>query len=101
MDNLERMKLRTNEPDDAILVDCLESAKAIIMTHRFPYQEWPDELENRYFDLQFRMALAIYNKDGGDFETSHSENGVTRVFGSEGVPQELINEIVPYGAVVS
>ena len=31
MDNLARLKLRTNEPDEAILEDCLESAKAAIM----------------------------------------------------------------------
>ena len=36
MDNLARLKLRTNEPDDAILEDCLESAKAAIMAISFP-----------------------------------------------------------------
>lgn len=46
MDNLARLKLRTNEPDDAILEDCLESAKAAIMARRYPFQEWPDELES-------------------------------------------------------
>lgn len=68
MDNLARLKLRTNEPDDAILEDCLESAKAAIMARRYPFQEWPDELESRYLDLQFRVASCIYNKQGGEFE---------------------------------
>lgn len=47
MDNLERMRLRTKEPDDAILLDCLASAKAAIMTRRYPYGDWPEELEPR------------------------------------------------------
>ena len=55
----------------------------------------PDELESRYLDLQFRVALAIYNKQGGEFETAHTENGVSRSYGSEGIPQELLLEVTP------
>ena len=101
MDNLERLKLRTGEPDEAILEDCLESAKSAILARRYPYGEWPDELESRYLDLQFRCALAIYNKQGGEFETAHSENGVSRSFGSEGIPQELLLEVTPMAKVTT
>lgn len=101
MDNLARLKLRTGEADEAILEDCLESAKAAILARRYPYGEWPDELESRYLDLQFRCALAIYNKRGGEFETAHSENGVSRSFGSEGIPQELLLEVTPMAKVTS
>lgn len=101
MDNLERLKLRTGEPDEAILKDCLESAKAAILARRYPYGEWPDELESRYLDLQFRCALAIYNKQGGEFETAHTENGVSRSFGSEGIPQELLMEVTPMAKVTT
>lgn len=101
MDNLERLKLRTGEPDEAILEDCLESAKSAILARRYPYGEWPDELESRYLDLQFRCALAIYNKQGGEFETAHTENGVSRSFGSEGIPQELLMEVTPMAKVTT
>ena len=101
MDNLARLKLRTGEADESILEDCLESAKSAIMARRYPYQEWPDELESRYLDLQFRCALAIYNKQGGEFETAHSENGVSRSFGSEGIPQELLMEVTPMAKVTT
>ena len=101
MDNPARLKLRTGEPDEAILEDCLESARSAIMARRYPYQEWPDELESRYLDLQFRCALAIYNKQGGEFETAHSENGVSRSFGSEGIPQELLMEVTPMAKVTT
>lgn len=115
MTQLERLKKRVpEEPDDSLLEDMLESAKNIILGLRFPYQPWPTKLvetetgkleevtvlEHRYLDLQVRVALAIYNKNGGDFETSHSENGVTRVFGSEGVPKALLDEVVPFAGVL-
>lgn len=101
MDNLARLKLRTGEADESILEDCLESAKSAILARRYPYGEWPDELESRYLDLQFRCALAIYNKQGGEFETAHTENGVSRSFGSEGIPQELLMEVTPMAKVTT
>lgn len=101
MDNLARLKLRTGEVDEAVLQDCLDSAKAAIMARRYPFQEWPEELESRYLDLQYRIALSIFNKDGGEFETSHSENGVVRSYGSEGIPQELLAEVTPLARVTS
>lgn len=94
-DNLSRLKLRTKETDDNILIDCLETAEAAILARRYPYGDWPDGLEARYRDLQFRIALAIYNKSGGEFETSHIENGVSRTYASEFIPQELLQEVTP------
>lgn len=95
MTNIERLKLRTGEPDEAILEDILESAKSAILARRYPYGDWPDELEARYVDLQFRIALSIYNKQGGEFESAHTENGVSRTYGSEGIPLELLSEVTP------
>lgn len=95
MDNFDRLKRRTGEVSDDLLEDLLETAKSAILTRRFPYSDWPDELEPRYTDLQFRIALALYNKEGGEFETMHSENGVIRRYDSEDIPAALLAEIVP------
>lgn len=100
MDNLARLKLRTNEPDDAILEDCLESAKAAIMARRYPFQEWPEELESRYLDLQFRCAMDIYAKIGAEGELSHSENGVNRGYESSWISESLLQEVTPVAKVV-
>ena len=43
MTNLERLKLRTGDPDEVVLLDCLESAKSAILARRFPYQPWPTQ----------------------------------------------------------
>lgn len=101
MDNLARLKLRTNEPDDAILEDCLESAKAAIMARRYPFQEWPEELESRYLDLQFRYAMDIYAKIGAEGELSHSENGVNRGYESSWISESLLQEVTPLAGMAT
>lgn len=100
MNNLERLQQRLtrngNTPDVDILQDFLESAKAAILIRRYPMAETlPEELEPRYQDLQYRLALAAYLKRNADFETSHSENGISRTWSSEGYPEDLLAEIVP------
>lgn len=134
MTNLERMQLRTNEPDEKVLLDCLESAKNAILSRRYPYGNWPTHevevtvppvtgtdpetgetvtvtpgrtekvvetvLEPRYLDLQYRIAIDLYNKTGAEGQLSHSENGISRNYESSWVSQELLNEIVPMCEVV-
>ena len=101
MDNLARLKLRTNEPDEAILRDCLESAKAAIMARRYPFQEWPYELEPRYVDLQFRMAMDIYAKIGAEGQTGHNENGINRTWESSWISEQLLSEVTPLAGRVT
>ena len=93
---LERLRYRTKSPDDMLLEDLIESAKSVVLSTRFPYG-YPDgqEVEPQYMDVWYRIAFAMYAKRGGDYEISHAENGVSRAWGSEGVPQALLNEIVP------
>lgn len=100
MDNLDRLKLRTGEKDEALLLDCLESAKSAILSRRYPYGEWPEELESRYLDLQFRCAIDLYNKIGAEGETSHSENGVSRGYESSWISESLLQEVTPVVKVV-
>ena len=101
MDNLDRLKLRTGEPNEAILIDCLESAKAAIMARRYPYGDWPDELEPRFLDKQFLCALDLYNKIGAEGEQSHTENGVSRTYESAWISESLLQDIVPMAKVTN
>lgn len=101
MTQLERLKLRITEnvPDEE-LEDILESAKAVILSRRFPFSDQPDEIENKYKDLQIRIAVEMYNKRGAEGETAHSENGVSRSYSSASVSEELLREITPRCGVV-
>lgn len=100
MTQLERLQARTNENCEGLLEDLLESAKNIILGLRFPYGEWPEELETRYLDLQVRMAEDLYNRIGASGQTGHSENGVSRTWGAEWVSDQLVREVTPYVGIV-
>ena len=95
MSNLERLKLRTGEADEAILEDCLESAKNAILARRYPYQDWPEVLPVQFEDLQMRLALDLYNKIGAEGELGHSENGVSRTYESSWISEQLLQEVTP------
>jgi hypothetical protein len=95
MSNLERLVLRTGESDENILKDCLESAKSAILARRFPCTDWPEEVPTQYADLQFRIALDLYNKIGAEGQLGHSENGVSRSWESSWVSEQLLREVVP------
>ena len=101
MTQLERLKIRITETtNDRELEDILESAKAVIMSRRFPFTEWPEELENKYKDLQIRIAVEMWSKRGAEGETAHSENGVSRSYASANVSEDLLKEITPKAGVV-
>lgn len=101
MTQLERLKIRiTESTNDIELEDILESAKAVILSRRFPFGEYPTELEEKYKDLQIRIAVEMFNKRGAEGETAHSENGISRSYSSAGVSEELLREITPKAGVV-
>ena len=101
MTQLERLKIRIPENNsDTELEELLESAKAVILSRRFPFGEQPEELEPRFLDLQLRIAVEMYNKRGVEGQISHSENGVSRSYSSASVSEELLREITPKAGVV-
>ena len=101
MTQLERLKIRIPENNNETeLEELLESAKAVILSRRFPFGEPPEELENRYKDLQIRIAVEMYNKLGVEGQTSHSENGVARSYASASVSEDLLREITPKAGIV-
>ena len=101
MTQLERLKIRiTENVNYDELEDILESAKAVILSRRFPFGDQPEELERRYNDLQLRIAVEMFNKRGAEGETAHSENGVSRSYASANVSEDLLREITPKAGVV-
>ena len=101
MTQLERLKIRiTENTSDEELEDILESAKAVILSRRFPFGTPPEDIEPRYKDLQIRIAVEMFNKMGAEGQLSHSENGISRSYSSASVSEELLREITPKGGVV-
>jgi hypothetical protein len=101
MTELERLKIRiTEKVNDDVLLDILESAKAVILSRRFPFGEQPTELEDKYKDLQIRIAVEMFSKQGAEGEIAHSENGISRSYASASVSEDLLKEITPKVGVV-
>lgn len=102
MAQLERLKARLEGEDfsDALLSDLLESAKYIIFEHRFPFSDYPEQLEPRYQNLQLQIAVELFGKMGADGQVSHSENGISRSWQSADVSYDLLSRITPISKVV-
>ena len=100
MEMIDRLRARLTDngvaPSNAILEDCIENAKNAILSRRFPYGNWPYEVEDRYKDLQYRLAIEIYNRLGAEGEVSHSENGISRTWNGSWASSQLLNEVVPF-----
>lgn len=109
MDIIERLELRLTDengaPDSEVLADCVETAKNAILSRRFPLQEWPTDdeghtyVEDRYLDLQMRIAIDLYNKIGAEGEINHQENGIRREYESSWISKQLLDEVVPFVGV--
>ena len=101
---LERLKIQLEIKDneqDALLLDLLESAKFAILSRRYPFGNFPIDdtgeliLEPRYYDLQVRIAVYLYNKIGAEGQITHSENGISRSWESGDIPESLLNQVTP------
>lgn len=107
MDNLMRLKKRTGEEDEELLEDLLETAKVAILSRRYQFKNLPTGecgclvLEPRYYDLQFRCALDLYNKMGAEGELNHSSNGINRKYESSWISAQLLSEVTPFAGVVT
>lgn len=110
---IQRLMLRTGETDTALLTDMVETAKNAILNRRFPFGNFPTRtvevngeettetyVEDQYVDLQYRIALDLYNKQGAEGQMVHNENGINRTFESSWVSKQLLNEITPFCGVV-
>lgn len=101
MTQLERLKRRIpEEPDDGVLEEMLESAKDIILGLRYPFEEWPEDVEPRYMSLQIDMAEDLYNRIGASGQVGHSENNISRSWGAEWVSDELKRRVIPFAGVL-
>ena len=100
MTQTAKLKIHLPEISDAEAESYLDTAKAAIMARRYPFEDFPGELEGRYLDLQLRIAADLYAKAGAEGETSHSENGVSRAYSNAWVSEELLSEATPKGRVL-
>lgn len=100
MTQQEKLKIYLPEAEDAEIENLLDTAKNAIMARRYPLDDFPEELEARFLDLQIRICVDLFSKLGTEGETSHSENGVSRVYSNAWISEELLSEITPKAKVL-
>lgn len=77
----------------------LMAAETMILNKMYPFG-YPDgtEVPARYEQLQIKLAVELYNQRGAEGQTSHSENGTTRMWGAS----KILAQIVPHcGSVIT
>lgn len=96
----QKLRQRIPEISEADAASLLDTAAAAINARRYPFEDFPDELESRYFDLQLRIASDLWAKSGAEGETSHSENGISRTWSNAWISEELLSEVTPKARVL-
>lgn len=85
---------------DSLVGAYLEEAKSAILRRRYPFgiPEGAD-VEGIYEMLQVKLATRYYLRRGGEGEISHSENGISRTYGSVN-DEDLLMEVTPFAKVI-
>ena len=64
-------------------------------------QDYEDQMEPQFSDLQLQIAVYLFNKQGAEGETSHSENGVSRGYENSDIPEKLLAQIIPLARIAT
>ena len=91
------VKATRDATDDDVISAFLLKAKYAILNRLYSaWHEWPEDadLPARYDLLQCELAIRYYNRQGGEGETGHSENGISRSYGSAD-DADLLRSITP------
>jgi len=98
MDKLQTLKLLTGASDseDDLLLALLSLAEGKILERLYPYDHSKETLPTRYVGKQIEIAVYLYNKQGAEGQTVHSENGISRTYESADVPESMLRGIAPF-----
>ena len=85
--------------ENSVLESELMAAETMILNKMYPFG-YPDEavIPTRYERLQIKLAVELYNQRGAEGQSSHSENGTSRTWGTS----RILAQIVPHvGSVIT
>lgn len=96
------------EEQDGILLLLIKDAIDEVCNAAYPWDYASDKEETKIKDRickKYRskirkIAEYHYSKQGGEGETSHSENGVSRSYESSGTPPSYLSEITTMAKVI-
>ena len=88
-----------SESDD-LLRTYLKIAEGKMLNRLFPYGDENQTLPAKYDGLHCEIVAYMINKRGAEGQTSHSENGISRSYGSADIPAEMLSQLVPHVGVI-
>ena len=95
-EKVQLLKAMVGESDtEEVLLAYLNIAGNKIINRAYPYDNEVTEVPSRYDFLQCEIAAYLLNKRGAEGQTSHSENGISRSYGSADVPEALLGAVTP------
>jgi hypothetical protein len=104
---LEKLKIYLNDEiksgdssKDSLLLFLLDLAGNKLLERLYPFDSTKLEVPARYQFKQIEIALFLYNKQGAEGETSHSENGISRAYENANIPDSLMQGVTPFVGVI-
>ena len=77
----------------------LDLAASRILDRLYPFGGSPSDWPAQYDMTQVELAIRMIARKGGEGESSHSENGVSRTYGSVD-DEDILSRLVPFAGVV-
>jgi hypothetical protein len=100
-EKLQLLKAMVGESDtEEVLLTYLNVAGSKIINRAYPYGTEETEVPTRYEFLQCEIAAYLLNKRGAEGQLIHSENGISRSYGSADVPEAMLNAVTPMVGVI-
>lgn len=93
-------KENADKGEDDFLLFLLDLAGSKLLERLYPFDETKTEVPARYQFKQIEIALFLYNKQGAEGETSHSENGISRAYENADIPDSLMQGVTPFVGVI-
>lgn len=96
---LEEFKNRignTDSSEEQLLQSFLNEAKAAVLNKMYPFDKGKTDVPKRYLYKVVDIAVFLYNKQGAEGQTAHSENGINRTYESGYIPESMLMDIMPY-----
>ena len=86
--------------NDSVLSAYLKLAGQKVIDRAFPFKKDVTSVPNKYVMNQIEIAVYLLNKQGAEGETAHNENGINRSYESGGVPESMLEGIIPFTGVL-
>ena len=85
---------------DQVLSTYLSIAGQKILSRAYPYDSTVETVPREYELLQCEIAAYLLNKRGAEGQTSHTENGISRLYENADVPYSMLKAVTPHCGVI-